>query len=376
MMDFHLSAEQEALRDSVLRFVEREYDWERRQALVRSPQGRDPAHWGTFAELGWLGAGLGEAAGGFGGGIVEDAVIAEQLGRGLVTEPFLAHVVASHLLAGADGESVAQTLASTIMGETIVVPALQEPAGRGNHEIVETTVQRDSDGWLLTGAKSLVEGGAVAARLIVSARDQQGGIGLYLVDPAAAGIDRRDYRTIDNRRVSDFHFTGVRLEPTAALSAGADTECLIESAIDRGTVAMCSEALGIMDAALWSTRDYLRTRKQFGVAIGTFQVPQHRMADMLIEVELMRSILFTAMGAIEQEDANARRRAVSAAKVQLKKGGLFVTAQAIQLYGGIGVTEELKISHFYKRLYVMARQFGDEEFHLNRFVSATDAPAA
>lgn len=363
-MDFTYSPEQEALRDSVRRFIEREYDWDHRFALVRSDAGVDPAHWATFAELGWLGAGLSEDEGGFGGGATENALIAEELGRGLVTEPFIAHVIATRLLAAIGSDKTNELIASLVMGEVRIVPALQETAGRGDWRIVEAQAR----GGKLTGGKSLAEGAAQADHYLVSACDGDM-TGVYLVDAAAPGVTRTDYRTLDNRRVADLAFDNAE---ATLLVSGTSALAAIDLAVDHGLVALCGEALGAMDAALWATRDYLKVRKQFGNAIGNFQALQHRMADMLIEVEMARSALYAALGAMQGDDADARTAAVSAAKVQAATGGLFVGQQAIQLHGGIGVTEELNISHFYRRLYVISRQFGDTDLHLARFAHARD----
>lgn len=366
-MDFTYTSEQDALRDSVRRFIEREYGWEERFRIIRSATGVAPHHWGIFAELGWLGAGLAEDAGGFGGSAVENALIAEELGRGLVTEPFVAHVIASQLLAAIKDDAALESLGTAVLGESRIVPALQEEAGRGDWRIVETSV---TDG-RLSGTKTLVEGAAGADHLIVSARDGAT-LGLYLVESGAEGLTRRDYRTLDNRRVADVTFEST---PVRLLVSSETAEAAIELAIDHGLLTLCGEALGLMDAALWKTRDYLKIRKQFGTEIGNFQALQHRMADMLIEVEMTRSILYAALGAIESGDAQARSAAISAAKVQASTGGVMVAGQAIQLHGGVGVTEELDISHYYRRLYVIARQFGDAELHLARFADARDRAA-
>jgi alkylation response protein AidB-like acyl-CoA dehydrogenase len=363
-MDFTYTSEQDALRDSVQRFVEREYGWEERFRIIRSESGLAPHHWAMFAELGWLGAGLSEEAGGFGGGAIENALIAEELGRALVTEPFVPHVIATQLLAALGGETAADLIAPLIMGETITVPALQEAAGRGDWHHVDM----QADGDRLTGVKTLVEGAARADSFLMSAR-QGDAIGLYLVDAAAAGVSRTDYRTLDNRRVAD-----ITLDSTKArlLISGAHALTVIDQAMEHGLITLCGEALGVMDAALWATRDYLRVRKQFGTAIGNFQALQHRMADMLIEVEMTRSLLYAALGAMAAGDGQLRAAAVAALKVQASTGGLQVGAQAIQLHGGIGVTEELNISHHYRRLYAIARQFGDVDLHLARFAQACD----
>ncbi|WP_313805972.1 acyl-CoA dehydrogenase [Sphingobium sp.] len=363
-MDFDYSSEQEALRDSVRRFVEREYDWERRFSLLRSPAGVDPAHWATFAELGWLGAGLSEEDGGFGGGATENALIAEELGRGLVTEPFIAHVVATQILAAVESDAVA----GLVMGETRIVPALQEANGRGDWKVIESEA---SESGTLSGTKTLVEGAAFADRFILSARSPKG-VGLYLVDAQVPGVTLKPYRTVDNRRVADIDFHDT---PALELAVGAVAEAAIDHGMDHGIVALCGEALGIMDAALWATRDYLKVRKQFGTAIGNFQALQHRMADMLIETEMVRSLLYRAQGAIASSDPAARAAAISAAKAAVSTAGPYVGGQAIQLHGGIGVTEELNISHYYRRLFVIARQFGDADLHMDRFAAAVDRNA-
>ena len=366
-MDFNYTAEQDALRDSVRRFVEREYDWEKRFSIIRSTDGIVPDHWGAFAELGWLGAGMTEEAGGFGGGVAENALIAEELGRGLVTEPFVGHVLATQLLAAIGSDRAGALLADLIMGEQRAAVALQEPQGRGDWRMVETRAEGSGSSRLLTGVKSLVEGASHADLLLVTARHEDQ-VGIYLVKQGQAGVELRRYRTLDNRRVCDIHLERASAE---LLMEGAEAERAIALAVDHAIVAVCGEALGIMDAALWATRDYLKVRKQFGTTISNFQALQHRMADMLLEVEMTRSALFHALGAMEEEEA-IRTAAVSAAKVQTSTGGLFVGQQAIQLHGGIGVTEELNISHHYRRLFVIARQFGDADLHLERFAQATD----
>lgn len=366
-MDFDYSSEQDALRDSVKRFIEREYGWEQRFAVIRSADGVDPAHWATFAELGWLGAGLSEEAGGFGGGAIENALIAEELGRGLVTEPFVAHVIATQILAALGGETAAGLIAGAVMGETRIVPALQEAVGRGDWRVVESRAKGDT----VSGTKTLVEGATFADHLIVSAGGDAG-IGLYLVDAKGAGVTLSPYRTVDNRRVADIVFADA---PATLLASGEAAAAAIEAGIDHGLITLCGEALGVMDIALWTTRDYLKVRKQFGTAIANFQALQHRMADMLIETEMARSILFHALGAMVSEDAVARTAAISAAKVACSNAGLYVGGQAIQLHGGIGVTEELNISHHYRRLFVIARQFGDADLHRDRFAAAVDGVA-
>ena len=365
-MNFDLTPEQQALADSVRRFVEREYDWDTRTRTVRSAVGYDPAHWRTFVELGWLGAGLSEEAGGFGGGAVENAVIAEELGKGLVTEPFAAHVAAAQLLAGSD------RLEPLLTGEARIALAVHEPEGRSDYSLVGARYERSGDGYRLTGGKSLVEAASLANQVIIPAQGDQG-LALFLVDMDAEGLAGRPYRLLDNRRASDLAFD-VCVPSASLLSAGNGAAAAFDQAVDHANVALCAEALGVMHQALWQTRDYLNTRQQFGTPLAAFQALQHRMADMLIELEMTRSLLYHALGKMDG-DVLGRRAAVSALKVQAGKAGLFIGRQAIQLHGGIGVTEELPISHYYRRLYVIARMFGDGDYHLDRFADAVDERA-
>lgn len=368
-MNFDLTPEQQALADSVIRFVEREYDWETRTKVIRSDTGLEPSHWATFAELGWLGAGLSEEAGGFGGSAIENAVIAQELGKGLVTEPFAAHVVASRLLSAPAAVDTASLVEPLIIGEMRVAVAVQEPDARGDFRTVAAQYERADGGYRLQGRKSLVDGALVADTIVIPATGADG-LALFIVDAAAQGVARKPYRLLDNRRVCDVSID-MAVPADAMLLAGNAAADAWDSAIDHGNLVLCAEALGIMEAALWQTRDYLQTRKQFGLALAQFQALQHRMADMLIELEMTRSLMFHALGAMEG-DAGVRRAAVSALKVQSAKAGHFIGSQAIQLHGGIGVTEELPISHYYRRLYVIARTFGDAELHADRFALALD----
>ena len=371
IMNFELNSEQQAIADSVARFTEREYDWDTRMRAIRGEEGRDSLHWATFAELGWLGAGLSEDAGGFGGGAVENAAIAQELGKALVNEPFAAHVASLNLLVASANEATAGWIERVIMGEMRVAAALQEPQGRGDFECIATRYEKDGDGYRLSGAKSLVEGALHAQQLLVPATGENG-LAIFAVDTACAGLTRRQYRLFDSRHVCDFSLDNVSVLPEAVLAIGAGAEEALAHATDQALVVLCAEALGTMESALWATRDYLQARTQFRVPLASFQVLQHRMADMLIELEMARSLLFHALGSADAE-AGARRAAVSALKVQTAHAGLLIGKEAIQMHGGIGVTEELSISHYYRRLYVVSRLLGDEAFHLARFASAVDA---
>jgi len=365
-MDFTPTAEQDALVDSVRRFRAREYDFEARRTVILSPDGMREAHWATFAELGWLGAGLSEAAGGYGGGPIETALICDEFGRGLVVEPFVAHVVALEALAALAPDARADNIAAMIAGEARLVLAHYEAAGRGDADHVETRAELHGTGFRLAGAKALVAGGAQAGGFLVSARDGAG-ISLFLVPADTPGLTVRRYRTLDNHRVADLDLDGVEVGGDALVGLRGGAMPGIARALDHGAVATCAEAVGAMDAALWITRDYLRTRQQFGTAIGQFQALQHRMADMLIELELSRSILYHALAVLMRDDPAERAIGVSAAKVKIADAAAVVGGQAIQLHGGIGVTEEHAIGHYYRRLYVIARSFGTVDTHLERY---------
>lgn len=374
-MDFTLSPEQAALAEAVTRFTADQYRFEDRKAVIAGPDGFSHGHWKAFAELGWMGAGLPEEDGGFGGSAIENAIIMEAFGRALVVEPFLAHAVLSlqTLHALPRSQQRAALIEAAVAGDELIVLAHGEPEAWGATSYVETrAVPLDDGGFLLTGHKSRVLGASGADRLLVSARTggaavDRGTVGLFLVDPGAPGLRRQDYRLVDNSRVADLWLENVRGE---LFPEAHDALPAIEAGTDHAIVCACAEALGAMDTALWQTRDYLKSRKQFGTTLNHFQALQHRMADMLVEVELARSMLYQGLAALDAPSAERRRR-VSAAKVAISRAGLFVGGNAIQLHGGIGMTEELAIGHYYKRLWVLASLFGDATHHLAAVVAAT-----
>lgn len=370
-MDFTLSLEQQALADSVERFCARRYGFEARKTLLATPEGFSRENLATFAELGWFGAALAEDVGGFGGGAVETAIIMERFGRALVLEPFLGHAVLAlqTLAALAPSETRDGLIGEIAAGEALATLAHGEPAARGDIGHVETRAEHSGEGWRLTGHKSLVAAAAGADRLLVSAR-AEAGIGLFLVLPGAPGLRIQPYRTVDNQRSGDLWLDAtpaavVLAEPGAALPA-------LAAGFDHALVGVCAEAVGAMDAAIMITRDYLKTRRQFGTTLDTFQALQHRMADMLVELELSRSILYKGIAALDAP-ASERIHAISAMKAITSAAALFVGRGAVQLHGGIGITEECAISHYYRRLFVIAAQFGGEAHHLTR-MAANPAP--
>jgi hypothetical protein len=357
-MDFSLTHEQQALADSVRRYGEREYGLEARHKLLRSDLGFSRDNWRSFAELGWLGAGLAEELGGFGGGPVETMLIQEQMGRALMLEPFLSSAVlaAQAIAAQATSEQRDELLSGIVAGETLVALA-NGPQLRAI---------RIGDGHVVNGRANFVLGGPSADLLLVAARTAAG-VSLFQLDPATPGVTRHDYHAVDGRRVSDVVLESVRIADDAVLGREGTAAPAIALAEDHAVMGLCAEAVGAIDAALWQTRDYLKTRKQFGTLLSDFQVLQHRMADMLIETELARSMLYRGVAALGENDPDERRKGVSAAKVYIGEAGWFVGAQAIQLHGGIGLTEEYGIGHFFKRLTLIRGLFGTTDAHLARF---------
>ncbi|MGE0742396.1 MAG: acyl-CoA dehydrogenase family protein [Hyphomonadaceae bacterium] len=372
-MDFTYSDEQQSLQDSVKRFCEREYPFEKRQASLKTADGFDRAHWAAFADLGWLGAGLSEEAGGFGGGPIENAIILEQLARGLSVAPFLSSaVIATQAVARlATSGQREELLAPLIAGESIAALAHGETAQHAFAPALGTKATVSKGGYRLNGRKTFVLGGQAADVLLVSAA-HGAGVSLFAVPSGANGVERVSYHAVDGRRVSDVMLKDVEVGADALIGSEGGAQDAIDFALDYGVVGLCAEAVGAMDAALWITRDYLKTRKQFGVTLNTFQALQHRMADMLVETELARSMLYRGIAALSLENPRARQRGVSAAKAQIGEAGFFVGTQAIQLHGGIGVTEEYVVGHYFKRLALVRGLFGSTDQHLTRFAECAE----
>lgn len=371
-MDFTLTEEQTMLVDSARRFIQQEYAFETRRATVERHGGFNREHWQQFADMGWLGVSLPEEVGGFNGGAVDTALLMQELGQGLVVEPYLAvAVMAAQVLNAAAGDAQKQVLLPQLIGgESILVLAHNEPEMSGRTERVETRATPLADGgYVLDGRKAVVLGGPVADKFIVSARtggetSQEQGITLFLLPAGTPGLTRRDYRLIDGSPVSDLELHNVKVSADAVIGAEGQAFAALDFAFSHAIVALCAEAVGAMEKVISTTRDYLMTRKQFGVPIGSFQALQHRMADMVCEVEQSRAMLYRALAYLDADDPAQRRHAVSAAKAQIGRSGKFVGGQGIQLHGGIGMTEEYCIGHYFKRLTVIDALFGNQQFHL------------
>ncbi|MCB2020014.1 MAG: acyl-CoA dehydrogenase family protein [Burkholderiaceae bacterium] len=364
-MDFEFNDDQAALREAVSRWVEKGYDFERRRAITKAG-GFSRDAWGELAELGLLGLAWPEASGGMGFGAVEAMVVMEELGRGMVVEPYAAvALVAAPLLAASTAPEAAKLAQGVADGSAIVVLAHQERGARYDLAKVETRAERDASGaWRISGAKSIVPAGEQADAFIVPARvsgskDDPQGIALFLVERGAS-VTLRGYPTQDGACAAELTLAQ---SPAIELIAAGQGFDALEAAIDRGIAAVAAEAVGVMDKFVALTVEYMNTRKQFGVAIGTFQALRHRIADVKIQLELARSMSYFASLKLGEPPA-ARRRALSQAKVQLGHSMRFVGQQCIQLHGGIGMTDEYVGSHCFKRLTMIELAYGDTLHHL------------
>ncbi|TDO17905.1 alkylation response protein AidB-like acyl-CoA dehydrogenase [Mycobacterium sp. BK086] len=370
-MDFNLNKEQELLRDGLGKFLATRYDLEKSRTAAKLGPGWQPDIWrGLADELGILGAAFPESVGGIGGGPVEIMVIAEELGRALVVEPFIdTVVVAGGLLQRADHPAAAALLEQIAEGSAIVALANTEPDGE---HTVSTTAVRDGNDWVLTGEKIVVTAAPLATHLLITARTEAQGVSLFLTefDPSAppAGIEVHSYRTIDDRRAADLSINQLRLPAAALLTEDAASS--LAQARDEGAAAVCAEAVGAMRKVLSDTVEYCKQRQQFGQPIGTFQVLQHRMVDMYMEVEQAVAAVYLAVLNLEAE-AHTRARAVSAAKVTIGRAARFLGQNAVQLHGGMGMTEELAIGHYFKRLTALQYEFGSTDQHRTRYAKLT-----
>ncbi|ASV98688.1 acyl-CoA dehydrogenase family protein [Paraburkholderia aromaticivorans] len=372
-MNFQHTEDRRMLADSLNRFIGEQYGFETRDRIARSAQGYSGDLWNRFAELGVIGALFDEADGGFGGGGFDIAVVFESLGRGLVVEPFLDTLIVGRAIARSGTEAQKAALGALIDGSQIVALAHGEPDGHYELARVTTRARRSGDTWCLNGAKAVVQHGEHASLFLVSARtsgddDEEAGVTLFLVPSDAAGVSVRGYRKIDGGRAAEVTFDHVALGEDALLGAPDAGFATLEYAVGCGVLALCAEAVGAMDVARDYTLEYLRTRKQFGVPIGSFQALQHRMADLLLEIEQARSAVINAAAALGAE-RQQRERAMSAAKYSIGRIGTRVAEECIQLHGGIGMTWELPLAHYAKRLVMIDHQLGDEDHHLERFVA-------
>lgn len=382
-MDFTFTDEQQMLRAAVAGFLAARYDLEKSRGAVKTGAGRQPEIWRGLAELDVLGVTLPERFGGMDGGPVESMILAEELGRALVVEPYVDTVViGAGLLRRSGGERAERVLAEVPGGAVRIAFAALEPTSGETRHDVSVTARRDGDDWVLDGTKIVVTSVPLATHVIVSARTSgerrdTDGISLFSVefDPSAppAGVEVHGYRTIDDRVGADLIFSGFRVPADALLGAEGKAWPVIEAVVDEGIAAIASEAVGLMRKVLDDTVEYTKQRQQFGVPIGSFQVLQHRMADMYIELEQSIAAAYLAAYAVHADpvDPAERARSVSAAKVTIARAARFIGQNAVQLHGAMGMTEELAIGHYFKRLTAIEYEFGSGDDHLVRYVTLT-----
>ena len=380
-MDFNYTDEQTMLRDTVARYLADTYTFDARMAVVDGKAGKagwNPATWQAFAqELGILGAPFSEAHGGLGGGALENMIVMEEFGRALVIEPYLSTVVIGGGFLKAVGGAVADTVIPQIIdGKVVIAFAYAEPQGRYNLSDLRTTAKKEGAGYVLNGHKAVVYGAPWATHLIVTTRSGGGqrereGVSVFLVPADAKGITRRDYPTVDGSQASEVYFENVVVGADALLGAEGKGLPLVEQVVDEATAALCAEACGVTRTLHALTLDYAKQRKQFGKAIAEFQVLQHRMVDMFLEVE--QAVSMTLMATLKLNEAPAdRAKAVSAAKIKIAKACKAVGQGAVQIHGGMGITTELATGDFFKRATMIEGQFGSMDHHLARFEALTD----
>jgi len=371
-MDFNFTDEQSMLRDTVASYLADHYSFDQRRAALGKEPGWSPRIWKAFAEeLGILGAPFSEELGGLGGGPVENMIVMEQFGKALVVEPYLGTVVIGGGFLKHSGHPGAEALiAQIIAGEAIFAFAYAEPQGRYNLADLKTTAKKEGGSWVLNGHKAVVIGAPYATHLIVTARtgggqrDQQG-VSVFIVEKGAAGVSTRDYPTVDGFRASEVILENVKVGADALIGPEGQALPLVEKVVDEAIVATCAEACGVLAKLHEGTLEYTKQRKQFGQPISAFQVLQHRMVDMFIQVE--QSVSMTYMATIKLDDGRERAKAAAAAKVQIGKACRFVGQNAIQLHGGMGMTDEMAIGHYFKRATMIESAFGSIDHHLARY---------
>jgi alkylation response protein AidB-like acyl-CoA dehydrogenase len=368
-MHFELKEEQRQLADALRRWIERDYTFDVRRTIVHSDTGTSQEAWNTLVELGLTALPVPEAQGGFAGTAADMFVVMQELARGLVVEPYFATMLGARFLQLAGGQD--DMLARVAAGELKLACALGEAQARHDLADVATKASGPPDAAAVSGVKTVVLHGGQADAFIVSARSHgeqrdRDGISLFVVDADTSGLVIHDVRTIDGQRAAIVTFDHAPATPLGTIGAGWD---VLEAATDYGAALLCGEAVGAMDALFAATLDYLKTRQQFGGPIGKFQALQHRMADMFIHLEQARSIALLAAVKADSPDAEERRRVVSAAKARVGEAARYVGQQAVQLHGGIGVTDELPAAHWFKRLTTIGLTLGDADHHLRRFVT-------
>jgi len=381
-MDFNFTEEQSMVRDTVASFLQDKYDFETRRKIVNSDAGWRQDYWKAFAEeLGILGASFSEELGGLGGGAIDNMIIMEEFGKALVIEPYLGTVVIGGGFMKHSGYAgAASVIEGIVAGTTTIAFAYAEPQGRYTWQDLKTTAKKDGSGYVLNGHKAVVVGAPFATHLVVTARTggaqrDAGGVSVFLVDKSLPGIVTRDYPTVDGNRASEVYFENASIPADALIGQEGGGLPLVNQVIDEATAAVGAEAVGVLRKLHEGTLDYAKQRKQFGTAISNFQVLQHRMVDMFIELEQAVSMTYMATIKLSEGD-DERAKAVSAAKVRIGRACKFVGQNAIQIHGGMGMTDELAIGHYFKRASLIEGLFGSVDHHLRRYESLSFGKAA
>jgi len=372
-MNFELSEEQKMIQQSVERFVQENYDLTNRVKISSEDPGYSKEYWGSMADLGWLGLAFDEEDGGFGGNQIDTLVLMEQFGKGLVLEPFLANIVlGGGIIKRAASPAIKESIIPSLMeGKLQITLAYAEEQSRFDIEDVATAAREEDGGFIINGKKSMVLNAESADKIIVVTRTSgsqvdENGISLFIVDASSEGVERQNFPTVDGLRASEITFEDVKVSSEALVGEKDKGFKILQAVVNDAILALSAEAVGAMEVLYKDTVEYTQQREQFDHALSDFQVLQHRMVDMFMEYEQCKSLLFRAT--LETvEDPDLAQRTVHALKHLIGKSGIFVGESAVQLHGGMGVTEELRIGHFFKRLLVIDSQFGNADFHLDKF---------
>jgi alkylation response protein AidB-like acyl-CoA dehydrogenase len=376
-VDFNYSDEQQMLQDSVQKFVYSQYDFDTRRKVIESKSGFSSEYWSLFAELGWLTVPFREEDGGFGARAVDLMVVMEEFGKGMVVEPFVpTAVISGGLISELGSAAQKESMISAIMdGSMQLATAYAETDSRWNLACVATSATKSGESYVINGDKIVVLNAPAADQILVVARTSgdtrdRDGISVFVVDSAAPGVTMRAYTNVDGHRAAELHLQDVKVTAEALLGSEGKALAALEKVIDMATLAVCAEAVGAMDCLLKKTVEYAKTRKQFGVAIGTFQALQHRMSEMFIECQLARSVVIMAAMKLDSSAADAEKaKAVSAAKSRTGRALRKVGQEAVQIHGGIAVTDELDVGHYFKRVTTIENLFGNTDYHTLRYAA-------
>ena len=374
-MNFELSEEQKMIQQSVERFVQENYDLTNRVKISSEDPGYSKEYWGSMADQGWLGLAFDEEDGGFGGNQIDTLVLMEQFGKGLVLEPFLANIVlGGGIIKRAASPAIKESIIPSLMeGKLQITLAYAEEQSRFDIEDVATAAREEDGGFVINGKKSMVLNAESADKIIVVTRTSgsqvdENGISLFIVDASSEGVEKQNFPTVDGLRASEITFEDVKVTSEALVGEKDKGFTILQAVVNDAILALSAEAVGAMEVLYKDTVEYTQQREQFDHALSDFQVLQHRMVDMFMEYEQCKSLLFRAT--LETvEDPDLAQRTVHALKHLIGKSGIFVGESAVQLHGGMGVTEELRIGHFFKRLLVIDSQFGNADFHLDKFTN-------